>query len=156
MYRSGKLIAEVISYINDSDCGRLKSDYRYSNNLVYNNFLFPEAVSEKQQTKVEEKAQAVLTARELFPGSTLADLYDPLSMPKELHKAHRELDEAVDACYRRAAFKSELERLEYLFETLRQIRRTPIPCNGAKAKTNPTGKATKRVIIYLEVHRIDP
>ena len=97
-------------------CGRLKSDYRYSNNLVYNNYPFPEAVSEKQQAKVEEKAQAVLSARELFPGSTLADIYDPLSMPKELLKAHRELDEAVDACYRRSPFKTELERLEYLFE----------------------------------------
>ena len=97
-------------------CGRLKSDYRYSNNLVYNNFPFPEAVSEKQQAKVEEKAQAVLSARELFPNATLADLYDPLSMPRELLKAHRELDEAVDATYRRAPFKTELERLEYLFE----------------------------------------
>ncbi|MGC8774186.1 MAG: type IIL restriction-modification enzyme MmeI [Chlorobaculum sp.] len=73
-------------------------------------------MTEKQQARVEEKAQAVLSARELFPASTLADLYDPLSMPKELLKAHRELDEVVDACYRRAAFKSELERLEYLFE----------------------------------------
>ena len=97
-------------------CGRIKSDDRYSNNLVYNNYPFPEAVSEKQQAKVEEKAQAVLSARELFPGSTLSDLYDPLAMPKELHKAHRELDEAVDACYRRSPFKTELERLEYLFE----------------------------------------
>ncbi len=97
-------------------CGRLKSDYRYSNNLVYNNFPFPEAVSEKQEAKVEEKAQVVLAARELFAGSTLADLYDPLAMPKELLKAHRELDEAVDACYRRSPFKTELERLEYLFE----------------------------------------
>lgn len=97
-------------------CGRLKSDYRYSNNLVYNNYPFPEAVSEKQQAKVEEKARAVLLARELFTGSTLADLYDPIAMPKELHKAHRELDEAVDACYRRSPFKTELERLEYLFE----------------------------------------
>lgn len=97
-------------------CGRIKSDYRYSNNLVYNNFPFPEAVTEKQQVKVEENAQAVLSARELFHGSTLADLYDSLSMPKELLKAHRELDAVVNACYRRAAFKSELERLEYLFE----------------------------------------
>ncbi|NTV46760.1 MAG: class I SAM-dependent DNA methyltransferase, partial [Chlorobiales bacterium] len=100
-------------------CGRIKSDYRYSNILVYNTFPFPETVSEKQRAKVEEKAQAVLSARVLFPNATLADLYDPLSMPKELLKAHRELDEAVDACYRRAAFKTELERLEYLFELYR-------------------------------------
>ena len=97
-------------------CVIINSDYRFSNNIVYNNFPFPEAVSEKQQAKVEEKAQAVLSARELFPNATLADLYDPLSMPRELLKAHRELDEAVDATYRRAPFKTELERLEYLFE----------------------------------------
>ncbi|TLU81856.1 MAG: class I SAM-dependent DNA methyltransferase [Chlorobium sp.] len=97
-------------------CGRLKSDYRYSNNLVYNNFPFPNDVTDKQRTKVEEKAQAVLAARERFPGATLADLYDPLSMPKELLTAHRELDEAVDGCYRRASFQNELERLEFLFQ----------------------------------------
>ncbi|MCX6178892.1 MAG: hypothetical protein NT163_05920 [Chlorobiales bacterium] len=83
-------------------CGRIKSDYRYSKDIVCNNFPFPEAVSEKQQAKVEEKAQAVLSARELFPNATLANLYDPISMPRELLKAHRELDEAVDATYRRA------------------------------------------------------
>jgi hypothetical protein len=116
LYHFGVLTSTMHMAWMRAVCGRLKSDYRYSNNLVYNNFPFPEAVTEKQQAKVEEKAQAVLTARELFFGSTLADLYDPLSMPKELLKAHRELDEAVDACYRRAAFKSELERLEYLFE----------------------------------------
>ena len=78
--------------------------------------MFERVSSTQQQAKVEEKAQAVLSARELFPNATLADLYDPLSMPRELLKAHRELDEAVDATYRRAPFKTELERLEYLFE----------------------------------------
>ena len=116
LYQFGILTSAMHMAWMRAVCGRLKSDYRYSNNLVYNNFPFPEAVTEKQRAKVEEKAQAVLSVRELFPTATLADLYDPLSMPKELHKAHRELDEAVDACYRRSPFKSELERLEYLFE----------------------------------------
>ena len=115
-YLFGVLISTMHMAWMRAICGRLKSDYNYSNNIVYNNFSFPEGVSEKQQSKVEEKAQAVLSARELFPGETLAGLYDPLSMPKELLKAHRELDEAVDTCYRRAPFKTELERLEYLFE----------------------------------------
>ncbi len=97
-------------------CGRIKSDYRYSNNLVYNNFPFPSEVSDKQKAKVEEKAQAVLSARKLFPDATLADLYYPLAMPKELLTAHRELDDAADACYRRAPFANELERLEFLFQ----------------------------------------
>lgn len=97
-------------------CGRLKSDYNYSNNIVYNNFPFPDDVTDKQRAKVEEKAQAVLAARERFPDATLADLYDPLSMPKELLSTHRELDEAVDGCYRRASFQNELERLEFLFQ----------------------------------------
>ena len=116
LYHFGLLTSTMHMAWMRAVCGKLKSDYRYSNNLVYNNYPFPEAVSEKQQIKVEEKAQAVLSARELFPGSTLADIYDPLSMPKELLKTHRELDEAVDACYRRSPFKTELERLEYLFE----------------------------------------
>ena len=116
LYHFGVLTSTMHMAWMRAVCGRLKSDYRYSNNLVYNNYPFPEAVSEKQQAKVEEKAQAVLSVRDLFPSSTLADLYDPLAMPKELLKAHRELDEAVDACYRRSPFKTELERLEYLFE----------------------------------------
>ncbi|MEI6847428.1 MAG: DNA methyltransferase [Chlorobiaceae bacterium] len=116
LYHFGILTSSMHMAWMRAVCGRLKSDYNYSNNIVYNNFPFPEAVNEKQQAKVEEKAQAVLSARELYPKESLADLYDPLSMPKELLKAHRELDNAVDECYRRAPFKTELERLEYLFE----------------------------------------
>lgn len=101
-------------------CGRLKSDYRYSNNLVYNNFPWPEAPTDKQRAKVEQCAQAVLDARAAFPDSTLADLYDPNSMPKQLLTAHQALDTAVDACYRSASFKTELERLEFLFALYRK------------------------------------
>ena len=77
-------------------CGRLEGRYRYSNNIVYNNFPFPDDVNDKQRAKVEEKSQAVLAAREPFPVATLADLYDPFAMPKELLTAHRELDEAAE------------------------------------------------------------
>jgi hypothetical protein len=123
-------------------CGRLKSDYRYSNNLVYNNFPWPEmpgsgggapgegAAEDAAQDaagargrlppsahfqKVEACAQAVLDARAEFPDSSLADLYDPLTMPAALAKAHRDLDTAVDKCYRKEPFQSELERVEFLF-----------------------------------------
>jgi hypothetical protein len=96
-------------------CGRIKSDFRYSTNLVYNNFPWPEAPTDKQMAKVEARAQAVLDARALFSESTLADLYDPLSMPAELSKAHAELDRAVDACYGKRTFASDRERVEFLF-----------------------------------------
>ncbi len=96
-------------------CGRLKSDYRYSATLVYNNFPWPESPSDKQRATVEAKAQAVLDARAKFPESCLADLYDPLTMPAALQKAHTELDRAVEACYRKAAFHNDRERVEFLF-----------------------------------------
>jgi hypothetical protein len=96
-------------------CGRIKSDYRYSP-AVYNNFPWPENPSEKQKQVVEEAAQAVLDARSQFPESSLADLYDPNTMPPVLVKAHQQLDKAVDLCYRPQPFPSEAKRIEYLFE----------------------------------------
>lgn len=96
-------------------CGRLKSDYSYSPS-VYNNFPWPEAVSEKQKTAVEAAAQEVLDARLQFPASSLADLYDPNTMPPALVKAHQTLDKAVDLCYRAQPFPNETKRIEFLFE----------------------------------------
>jgi len=101
-------------------CGRLEGRYRYSNNIVYNNFPWAINVSEKQKERVEKSAQAVLDARKEFPDSSLADLYDPSAMPKILVDAHRALDKAVDLCYRPEAFQTELERLEFLFALYRQ------------------------------------
>jgi hypothetical protein len=97
-------------------CGRLKSDYRYSNSLVYNNYPFPKNPTEKQMNLIEEKAQKVLDTRLAFPGSSLADLYSPLTMPPSLVKAHNELDKAVDAAYSKQTFSSEAKRMEFLFE----------------------------------------
>jgi hypothetical protein len=96
--------------------GRLKSDYSYSNQLTYNNFPFPENPSEKHIKTIEEKAQQVLDVRASFPTSSLADLYNPLTMPPALVKAHNELDKAVDAAYSKQAFTSEAKRMEFLFE----------------------------------------
>lgn len=79
-------------------CGRLKSDYRYSAKIVYNNFPWPEP-TEQQKQKIEETAHGILDARALFPDSSLADLYDPLTMPVELRKAHIANDKAVMAAY---------------------------------------------------------
>ncbi|MDR3668179.1 MAG: N-6 DNA methylase [Ignavibacteriaceae bacterium] len=97
-------------------CGRIKSDYRYSNDIVYNNFPWPESTTDKQIKIVEEKAQNILDARKEFPNSSLADLYDPLTMPPSLVKAHQELDKAVDLCYRPQPFPNETKRIEFLFE----------------------------------------
>jgi len=97
-------------------CGRMKSDYSYSNTIVYNNYPWPEAPSEKQKLVVETAAQAVLDVRAQFPDSSLADLYDPNTMPPALVKAHQQLDKAVDNCYRPQPFISEAKRIEYLFE----------------------------------------
>ena len=97
-------------------CGRLKSDYRYSNTIVYNNFPWPDNPSEKQKLAIETAAQAVLDTRAQFPGSTLADLYDPLTMPPVLLKAHQQLDKAVDAAYGKTNFQTEAQRVTFLFE----------------------------------------
>jgi len=97
-------------------CGRLKNDYRYSSGIVYNNFPWPENPTEKQKQSIEAAAQAVLDARTQFPGSSLADLYDPLTMPPVLLKAHQALDRAVDAAYGKTNFKTEAERVAFLFE----------------------------------------
>lgn len=97
-------------------CGRIKSDYRYSNTLVYNNFPFPTNATTKQITSVETQVKNVIKMRNEFKDSSLADLYDPLYIPKKLLDAHNKLDRAVEKCYRAKIFKSDLERLEYLFE----------------------------------------
>ena len=97
-------------------CGRMKSDYSYSNTIVYNNYPWPQNPTEKQVNVIESAAQKVLDARLQFPNSSLADLYDPLTMPPALVKAHNELDKAVDLAYRPQAFASEANRMEFLFE----------------------------------------
>lgn len=97
-------------------CGRLESRYQYSAGIVYNNFPWPENSTDKQKEAVEKAAQAVLDARAQFPGSSLADLYDPNTMPPVLLKAHQALDKAVDMCYRSQPFPNETKRIEFLFE----------------------------------------
>lgn len=97
-------------------CGRLKSDFRYSSSIVYNNFPWPKKPTDQQKLRVEKAAKNVLDIRTEFPESSLADLYNPLTMPSKLVKAHHDLDKAVDLCYRQKSFNSETERIEFLFE----------------------------------------
>jgi len=171
-------------------CGRIKSDYRYSAGLVYNNFPWPRLRSdtypeseafeqmsvretdigflmtrhddgvstsenskrsktpklaltadEKKRAAVEKKAQAVLDVRAKYPLSTLADLYDPLTMPADLVKAHAELDRVVDQCYRSAPFTSDRQRIEFLFALYKQYTAPLLPMEktGRKSKAKHTG-----------------
>ncbi|NLH59778.1 MAG: class I SAM-dependent DNA methyltransferase [Ignavibacteriales bacterium] len=116
IYHFGILTSAIhmawIKYI----CGRLKSDFRYSKDIVYNNYPWPENPNEMQIKTIEESAQNVLDTRLQFPNSSLADLYDPLTMPAELVKAHNELDKAVDLAYRSQPFTSEANRMVFLLE----------------------------------------
>jgi len=113
-------------------CGRLESRYRYSNSLVYNNYPWPQSLTAKQKETVELAAQKVLDVRAHFPGATLADLYDPLSMPPALVKAHADLDRAADLCYRPQPFTSERQRVEYLFGLYEQLTAPLLPPAGPK------------------------
>jgi hypothetical protein len=141
IYHFGILTSEMHMTWVKFVCGRLESRYRYSNTIVYNNYPWPENPPEKQIKAVEEAAQKVLDVREKFmnpsamkneegrigneqySGSSLltthcslADLYDPLTMPPELVRAHQVLDKAVDLCYRPQPFINETKRIEFLFE----------------------------------------
>lgn len=114
-YHFGVLTSQMHMAWTRQVCGRLKSDYRYSNSIVYNNFPWPEAPTDKQRDAISTAAQGVLDARAKFPDATLADLYDPTTMPPELVKAHQVLDRAVDAAYGKTGFKSDAERAAFLF-----------------------------------------
>ena len=101
-------------------CGRLKSDYRYSVNIVYNNFPWPNP-TEKQKARIEQTAQDILDARAKFPDSGLADLYDERAMPFELRKAHQTNDRAVMQAYGFDPKMSESEMVAELFRMFREM-----------------------------------
>ena len=110
LFHFGILISNVHMAWMRAVCGRLKSDYRYSKDIVYNNFPWS-TPTEAQKERIERTAQAILDARALYPDSSLADLYDELTMPPELRKAHQLNDRAVMAAYgftkEHPAYKSE-------------------------------------------------
>ena len=115
LYEFGILTSQMHMAWMRTVCGRLGNGYRYSAQIVYNNFPWPEA-SETQKEGIAQKAQAVLDARSQFPDSSLADLYDPNTMPPVLTKAHAALDAAVDKLYRKTAFPDDAARVAFLFE----------------------------------------
>ena len=128
IYHFGVLTSSMHMIWVSLTAGRLKSDFRYSAKQTYNTFPWPAAPKPEQVKAIEDRAQAVLDARAQFPNSTLADLYDPLTMPPALLKAHQALDKAVDAAYRKKPFESERERIEFLFT---EYQRLTAPLIGA-------------------------
>lgn len=98
LYHFGILTSNVHMAWMRVTCGRLKSDYSYSNTIVYNNFPWP-TPTEAQKAKIEQTAQGILDARALYPDCSLADLYDEVTMPPELRKAHQQNDRAVMQAY---------------------------------------------------------
>lgn len=123
LYHFGVLTSNVHMAWMRVVCGRLKSDYRYSKDIVYNNFPWP-TPTEQQKQKIEQTAQAILDARALYPDSSLADLYDELTMPPELRKAHHNNDIAVMQAYgftkESDAYKSEAACVAELMKLLYQ------------------------------------
>ncbi|MDI9334909.1 MAG: N-6 DNA methylase [Cytophagales bacterium] len=116
LYHFGVLCSTMHNAWMRAVCGRLESRYRYSNTIVYNNFPWPQAISDKASKAIESAAQAVLDARAAYPDSSLADLYDPNTMPPVLVKAHQTLDKAVDAAYKYKGGKEDAPRVAFLFE----------------------------------------
>lgn len=116
IYHFGVLTSTLHNAWVRHTCGRLKSDFRYSKDIVYNNFPWPGELTETQKQKIEVAARAILDARAAHPNASLADLYDPLTMPPNLVKAHQVLDGAVNAAYGRKGFRNDAERVAFLFE----------------------------------------
>lgn len=133
LYHFGVLTSTMKMAWTRYTCGRLKSDLRYSAGLVYNNFPWPQKVSGDRRKKIEGAAQNVLDVRAGFTEFSLADLYNPLTMPVPLLKAHRELDRAVDAAYSRRRFSGDADRVAFLFEQYQKLTELP-DASGTGAK----------------------
>ncbi len=139
LYEFGVLSSLMHRAWVDVTAGRLKSDIRYSVKLTYNTFPWPgfagEPLSDKHRTAIEQAAQCVLDARAQFADASLADLYDPLTMPPALLKAHQKLDTAVDAAYQpsggKKSYASDAERVAFLFDLYQRIT-SLLPAHAAK------------------------
>ncbi len=134
-YHFGMLTSTMHMAWTRYTCGRLESRYQYSVHIVYNNFPWPQAVSEEQRRAVAAAAQAVLAARAVHPTSTLAAQYNPDAMTDDLRAAHRALDKAVDAAYGYRGGKDDAARVAFLFALYQQLagELTPAPRGRRKA-----------------------
>jgi hypothetical protein len=150
LFHFGVLCSSMQNAWMRQTCGRLKSDYSYSGTIVYNNYPWPgfagEALSDKHHQAIEQAAQCVLDARAQFAGASLADLYDPLTMPPALLKAHQKLDAAVDAAYQpsggKKSYASDAERVAFLFDLYQRITSLlPVPVVKKTRKNKATGSS---------------
>ena len=120
LYHFGVLTSNVHMAWMRAVCGRLKSDYSYSNTIVYNNFPWP-AITPEQEAEISRTAQAILDARNLYPDCSLADLYDEVTMPVELRRAHQANDKAVMKAYGLPVTTSESDTVAHLFKLYEQL-----------------------------------
>ena len=139
-YHFGMLCSTMHNAWVRTVAGRLKSDYSYSP-AVYNNFPWP-TPTDKQRAAIEAAAQAVLDARAAHPDSSLADLYDPLTMPPDLVKAHQKLDAAVDASYGYKGGSTDAARVAFLFGLYQELT-SLLPAVGSKPKRARRVKAAE-------------
>lgn len=120
LYHFGVLTSSIHMAWMRAVCGRMKSDYRYSKNVVYNTFPWPNS-TRKSKKNIENAAQNIIDVRALYPDSSLADLYDPLTMPPELVKAHKILDKTVKTAYGGKGYATEAERVADLMERYHEL-----------------------------------
>ena len=120
MYHFGILMSNIHNSWMRQTAGRLKSDYRYAKDIVYNNFPWP-SPSQEQKALIEKTAQGILDARALYPDSSLANLYDPLTMPPELRKAHDRNNAAVMKAYGFPTSMSEADCVAALMKMYQEL-----------------------------------
>lgn len=114
-------------------CGRIKSDFRYSNTIVYNNFVWVTNLNDDDKGLLNKTAQAILDARDLYPNSSLANLYDPVTMPVELVKAHEANNKAVDKAYGYTGSDDDASRVAFLFKKYEELT-SLLPVTAIKKK----------------------
>ena len=140
LYHFGILTSTMHNAWVRATCGRLKSDFRYSKDIVYNNYPWPQIPNDKQREAIETAAQAVLDVRANFKGQSLADLYDPNVMPPELRKAHQRLDKAVDAAYGYKSGTDDTARVAFLFGLYQQLTSATAPLAEPRKPARKTSK----------------
>ncbi len=146
LYHFGVLTSSVHMGWMRTVAGRLKSDYRYSVDIVYNAFVWPEP-TEAQRAKIEKTAQAILDARALYPDSSLADLYDETTMPAELRKAHRANDAAVLAAY---GFKPDAIEGEIVAALMKLYQQKVTEVERAEAERKPAKKRSRKKTVKAD------
>jgi len=138
-FHFGILMSEMHMAWVKQFCGRLESRFRYSKDIVYNNYPWPSNITESQREAVAGAAQDVLDARREFANTTLADLYDPTAMPPALMRAHVTLNRAVERCYRREPFATDRERVEFLFSLYETLTAPLAPAETPTRRTRARG-----------------